>query len=193
MTEEVDVLNIFLNNFLRAAPPIGFVPLMNPITRIEDTTSVVWFRDEQFQVELFIVPPNYIIPEHTHPNVDSYEVYLGGQIKFSHTGKWVNDYESEPSLEQANPGTAINRGRVIRVRPTDRHGGQFGPSGGVFMSVQHWLNGVKPHCVALDYHGLTVGPDHLSKVKYGLAYVKENEPLVPNDAATEEVVSRVQD
>ena len=158
---------------------------MNPITRIEDTTSIVWFRDGQFQVELFIVPPNYIIPEHTHPNVDSYEVYLGGQIKFSHTGKWVNDYELEPS-EQANPGTALNRGRVIRVKPTDRHGGQFGPSGGVFMSVQHWLNGVKPHCVAADYIGAVVGPDHLSKVKYGSAFMKETGPLIPNDAATNE-------
>ncbi len=36
-------------------------------------------------------------------------------------------------------------GAFIRVRPSDKDGGAFGPSGGVFFSVQRWLNDVKLH------------------------------------------------
>jgi hypothetical protein len=34
---------------------------------------------------VFIVPENTIIPEHVHPNVDSIEVYMGGNIHDSPT------------------------------------------------------------------------------------------------------------
>ena len=181
MTEKQDPLDHFLGWFLKT-PPIGFVPLLGAVSKIEDVTSVLWFRQPPFQVQLFIVPPNYVIPEHTHPNVDSYEVYLGGQIKFSHGGRWVvNDMEIAAPTPQ---GLAPLRGKLIRVRPTDRHGGSFGPEGGVFMSVQRWINGVAPHCVAADYNGAVVGPNHLARVVHGNAYLKDE--LVPVDAATDE-------
>lgn len=167
--------------FLKS-PPIGFVPLLGAVTRIEDVTSVLWFRKKPFQVQLFIVPPNYVIPEHKHPNVDSYEIYVGGQIKFSHSGRWiVMDDEIAVPTEL---GLAPLRGKLIRVRPQDLHGGIFGKAGGVFMSVQHWLNGVEPHCVAADYDGVVMGPKHLAQVVNGNAVLKDK--LEPVDAASEE-------
>jgi hypothetical protein len=56
-----------------------------------------------------------------------------------------------------------------------------GPEGGVFMSVQHWLNGVEPHCVAADYSGIVMGDHHLSTVKFGDAIKKDS--LTIKDAA----------
>jgi len=73
---------------------------------------------------------------------------------------------------------------VFKVKTNDKHGGAFGSSGGVFISIQHWLNGVSPHCVALDYTGVSGGSDHMSKVKGGDAYVKNN--LTWRDVATKE-------
>ena len=58
-------------------------------------------RDGQFSsADIFNFESNksemYVVPEHTHPNVNSYEIYLTGTIFFSHSGKWV--YPKHPSL-----------------------------------------------------------------------------------------------
>jgi hypothetical protein len=120
-----------------------------------------------------------IIPEHTHPNVDSFEVYVGGQVRFSHQGKWL--ISEEDLTTPTDIGTSIRRGVSWRVKPSDVHGAMTGPEGGVFMSVQHWLNGVEPHCVAADYSGIVMGDHHLSTVKFGDAIKKDS--LTIKDAA----------
>lgn len=91
---------------------------------------------------MFAVPEGTIIPEHTNPNVDSIEVYVGGNIRFSHSGKYI--YPKEALHARDGPlGCASRRGMTIRLRPNDLHGGTFGEGGGLFLSVQHWLNGVR--------------------------------------------------
>lgn len=178
--EEKDKLLDFYNWFFSNVSGIGAVPLFQSVHKVEDITSVIWYRDEEFQVQLFIVPGNVIIPEHTHPNVDSFEVYVGGQVRFSHKGKWL--ISEEDLKTPTNIGTSIRRGVSWRVKPEDIHGAMTGPEGGVFMSVQHWLNGVKPHCVAADYSGVVMGDHHLSTVKFGDATKKES--LTIKDAAS---------
>jgi hypothetical protein len=177
-----DPLEQFLVWFEKQRLSIGLVPLLGAVHKIEDVYSVKWYQEGQFQIQLFIVPPNYIIPEHTHPNVDSYEVYVGGQIRFSKHGK----YTARESMftQPDDNGCSQLRRSVLRVRPHDKHGGVFGPGGGVFMSVQHWLNGVKPHCVAADYTGTVMGRDHMSRVVCGEAVLKET--LTAVDAAPNE-------
>jgi quercetin dioxygenase-like cupin family protein len=179
----MQTLEEFLDIFLKESPNIGIIPLFNAVRKIEDVYSVVWYRNPPFQVELFIAPGNYTIPEHTHPNVDSYEVYLGGQIRFSHSGNWTSPPESFDTPNEY--GTSVRRGTVIRVKPNDIHGGVSGPSGGVFMSVQKWLNGVEPHSVALDYTGAVMGKDHMAKVVDGVPVLKQE--LTLQDAAHKEV------
>lgn len=180
-----DPLENFLRQFLTKGSPIGYVPLHGAVRYIDGVTAVLWYRKAPFQIQMFVVPPNHIIPEHTHPNVDSYEVYIGGQIKFSHSGKFVFvDADLETPVENGLPA---KRGGVIRVKPHDLHGGTFGPSGGVFYSVQHWLNGVQPHCVSADYTGVVMGPEHKAGVVFGDAVLKES--LTATDAASQELQS----
>jgi hypothetical protein len=125
----------FAFKFREEARVFGYIPDDVVATyRIQDVTAVTWYRSGFFQVEMFIVPPNYIIPEHTHPNVESYEMYLGGDIGFSHSGRWVDE-----SILVRVPGSTDNKGALIKVLTTDLHGGVFGPRGGVFMSIQRWL------------------------------------------------------
>ena len=53
---------------------------------VEGFNSHIQFRNNQYQVQIFSTPPNFFIPEHKHPNVDSFEVYLSGDIDFSLEG-----------------------------------------------------------------------------------------------------------
>lgn len=168
--KELDPVEKYCNWFLEYGSPIAWIPFEKPVWKVEDVTSVLLHREGQFQTQMFIAPPHCIIPEHTHPNVDSIEIYAGGQNHFSHCGKWIiteNECYEDP---YSSFGLAIKRGVTIRVKPDDPHGGYMGENGGIFISVQHWLNGVKPHCVAADYIGKTMGPKHLDSVKFGDAY-----------------------
>jgi hypothetical protein len=177
----LDELERFCVKFLKKMPVIGAVPFDGAVSKIQDVTSILLYRQGQFQVQMFAVPENTIIPEHTHPNVDSIEVYVGGNIHFSHSGKYA--YDAASLIAAAGPlKLASKRGTMIRVRPNDIHGGVFGKGGGVFLSVQHWLNGVEPHCVAADYDGITMGDHHLANVKYGKAKAKKK--LTAKDAAS---------
>jgi hypothetical protein len=165
-----DKLENFLRWFLKNCPPIGVVPLMKPHYDISGIMGVTWYRKKQFQVQMFIVPPNFIVPEHCHPNVDSFEIDVGGQIRFSHNGVYVTPINT---LEATKRGTSKNRGSVLRVKPNDLHGGMAGPEGGIFMSVQHWLNGVEPHCVSRDYDGIALSQEHAKTITFGNVIVKE--------------------
>lgn len=168
-----------MNWFLYESPRFGLIPAHDCISYIEGVTSVLWYRKGQFQVQLFVVPPNHVIPAHIHPNVDSFELYLGGEMQFSKGGEFMISLEE--SLGVGQFGEAAMRGKMIRVRPNDWHGGTFGRAGGVFMSLQYWLNGVEPHCVTADYCGVTMGPDHFKKVKTGQPVLKERMELCEAD------------
>jgi len=95
-----------------------------------DVTETLIYRNQQFQVEQLSVAPNTVLTPHGHPNVDSYMVYVSGQLQFD-----VGGDSHTPSIPYDE---------FIRVPAGCVHGGNTGQNGGVFLSIQHWLNGVKP-------------------------------------------------
>lgn len=177
----MDKLQEFANWFFKNANVLGFVPFAGAVDRIEDVTSILMYRHGEFQVQMFVVPAHTVIPEHTHPNVDSIEVYMGGNIRFSHSGSFVS-FQEEICAADVPLALPKPRGKTIRVKPTHIHGAIIGEGGGVFLSIQQWLNGVAPHCVARDYSGMTMGADHSSKVVLG-DVVTPVLPLGVRDAA----------
>src|SRR5262245_56163477 len=71
-------LEEFLEWWMQTRP---FKPPMEcPINVDGSLYGVVLYRDGPFQVQLFIVAPGAEIPDHVHPNVDSYEVYFSGHV-----------------------------------------------------------------------------------------------------------------
>jgi hypothetical protein len=115
-----------------AVPP----PDELPLDFADKLAGIVLFREGQYQVQLFILQPNSIILPHVHPNVDSYELYMGGDLLFEVDGvvhEQISMFES------------------IRVYPHSVHSGIAGPRGGSFLSVQKWLNGVSPTTVGYDW------------------------------------------
>ena len=41
----------------------------------------------------------------------------------------------------------------VRILPSTEHSAKAGTDGGCFLSVQHWLNGVEPSAVGMDWKG----------------------------------------
>ena len=106
-----------------------------------------------------------MIPSHTHPNVDSYEVALSGMEFF------LNDKVVLPRWYANLPSNHCNLStshyEVVRVLPESPHSAIAGDKGGSFMSVQHWLNGVKPTSVGNDWDGVTMGKRHTEQIEDG--------------------------
>jgi hypothetical protein len=145
-----DELSKFAHFYLNSdLPGKIYTPIKNGLIFEGGMTGIVLYRHEQFQVELFIVKPNLIIPEHTHPHIDSYECFLYG-MKFTHSGKTAITHEQ--AFKEQN-GYPINAYKTIRVKPNDLHGGTASKTGGAFISIQHWLNGVEPTHVNASWAG----------------------------------------
>jgi mannose-6-phosphate isomerase-like protein (cupin superfamily) len=135
LNAQTDVLEDFLHWWLQNR--VICPPLDNSLTHVKDTHGIVLYRQGPFQVELFNVKPNSEIVPHLHPNVDSFEVFLTGDIHFMCNGEWSYEQKLGES--------------ITRVKPDSWHGGLFGERGGSFLSVQHWLNGVPPTFVGNDW------------------------------------------
>lgn len=145
-------------------------PPMYGVHYFGDLMSVILFRDDEFQAELFIVRPGATerCGEHGHPDVDSMEVAISGELYFTLEGQLVCPRRS--SRQIASDGSLEKYLHRVRVYPNQSHTAFVGKDGGCFLSLQRWLNGVKPSSIGLNwsgeehaaqhkekYHGLTLG------------------------------------
>jgi len=152
-----DELTNFVIWYLNNRMAIPQVPIYNGHSFVEGVSGVVLYRCKPFQVELFIIKPDFHIPIHTHPNVDSYEVFLSG-MEFVHNDEVIT--KPEQIITENSNGISILSGALIRVRPTDRHGGRSSSFGGSFLSIQHWLNNTTPTSVENDWSGDYMNTEH---------------------------------
>ena len=153
----VQTVEQFRDWFLANKHPIK-PPFTDPVYYTDISMSFVWYRAAPWQVELYMVRPNTVAPEHAHPDVDSLEVYLSGT--FTLTGL---DNSTELSQYMDTPrfdGMHRLFGQTIKNPPDHAHGGVFGNNGGVFWSIQKWVNGVTPTSVTKNWKGDTIGEHH---------------------------------
>jgi len=151
-----DDLSAFADWYLRSGPRHIQPPAQDTMMHIEGITGLCIYRNNPFQVELFLVSPNVTVPQHLHPNVDSYEVFLYG-VEFS-----ANNEIRIPYEDRLNPSWYHH---TFRLKPNCYHGGRSGPEGGAFMSIQHWLNNIAPTHVGDDWDGNTMGDHHNKYIK----------------------------
>ena len=157
-----DELSSFLEWYLEAGNKI-FVPAENSVHFVEGVTGMTIYRHGPFQVQLFTITPDTIVPEHMHPNVDSFEVALAG-IEFYLNGETALSMDYSLDIHKESK-LSMAFYKVLRVLPETPHGGLSSSNGGCFMSVQHWLNGVEPTSVGNDWKGIeTMGNKHDSQV-----------------------------
>lgn len=138
MTQKFDDLAAFTHWWLNTrtlAPPVD-----GATNGDENYQGAVLYRDGQYQVELFTIKPHVTGVSHIHPNVDSFELYVSGDIDFVINGV---TYSCNEQIQNPTP---------TRIYPHYWHEGVTSVNGGSFLSIQKWLNGVKPTSVTLDWH-----------------------------------------
>lgn len=126
-----------------------------------DLSGMILYRDDEFQAELFIVKPDPVerCGEHGHPDVDSMEVAISGELYFTINGKPVMSHRK--AFAVADDGALANYGHIVRVQPGLSHTAFVGKEGGCFLSLQRWLNGVVPSSIGLNWNG----EEHAAKFK----------------------------
>ena len=136
--------------------PFGLlqIPFDSAIHSYGCINGVVLHRRGDFQAELFVVTPDTELPPHGHPDIDSIEVYVSGDIEFILEGRAIT-----------NPEKKMGRS-MIRVLPGQEHGARIGPAGGCFISVQRWLNGIEPSSVGLNWSGEPHAESHKERYKH---------------------------
>lgn len=137
------------------------VPFQHALVHNGELTGITIYRHHPYQVQLWILKPNFVLPEHIHPNVDNYQVFLYG-MKFTHSGKQI---VNEEMINENEDGVSKYLFESIRVKPNDLHGGQAGPNGAAFLSIQKWLNDREPSSVSFDWNGNHCNKEHLEDIK----------------------------
>lgn len=124
-------------------------PVESPIRFIAGFTGVTVFREGPFQVQLFTALPNTDAPRHTHPNVDSMEVFICGDIDFS---------------SERDERSGFGPGTTVHVEPSEPHGAKVGAQGVCFFSVQKWIGAKPPSSVELDWTGAPLDGQHAQEL-----------------------------
>ena len=132
------------------------VPYDNPLMFIDGIAGITLYKKKPYQVQLFICEPNTEITEHSHPNIDSYEMFLYG-MEFSHKGKTIIDKRMSMLRKKNIPRLA---NVTLRIKPNDIHGALSSNKGGSFISIQKWINDLNPTHVSKDWHGKPLGNKH---------------------------------
>lgn len=156
---QFDSLQAFAEWYLKTIGPLPLAPA-NGFNKAGVFTGLTLYRQGQFQVQMWLCPPESVIPDHSHPNVDSIQVFLCGDICFRKNGELTINQEK---LDVQEDGVQALNTFSTRILPTDTHGASIGKRGGAFLTFQHWLKG-EPQSVELDWEGEPLDAEHKSKI-----------------------------
>lgn len=161
---QFDTLDAFAAWYCKVMGPIPPSPF-EAITRLEGFIGMTLYRHGQFQVQMWICDPYSEIPDHSHPDVDSLQVYVSGEVFLRFNGQPVITPDSLDYAAIGSETISPKNGFSLRVRPTDNHGATIGPRGGVFITFQEWLNGVEPQSVEMNWKGPVLNESHRKKLE----------------------------
>ena len=172
------------------AQPIGSIrspEQAGTVMAHENVVTIVLFRRGQFQVELVLMLPDATEwpGEHRHPNVDSYEVSVFNTSRVTKNGVLLDGPELlvPVNMTNGNPAYAM----CVRILPTDWHGTKRMPIGSSLFSVQHWLNGVVPTSVGLDWIGEPTAPGHAKQLEQFGNSGEQSEPTAEQYAKPQHI------
>ena len=93
----MDAITGFLDEYLSTFDPRDIAKPQNwdrNFFGVPNFHRKVMYKEGQFQVECLNWPPGTIIPEHVHPDIDSYEVYIRD------SGKTIREKKDHMSLKR---------------------------------------------------------------------------------------------
>lgn len=135
----------FANWYIGSSKPI-LIPFSAEVVVTDDASAITLFRKGNFQVELYLIKPGYIIPMHSHPDVDVITMGIGG-------GETCG-----PLHPIYGTGARIGQLRLTEAG-TEHGGGQPEHKGFALLAFEHWKSGT-PSSAAMRWEGPTAGPIH---------------------------------
>lgn len=112
----------------------------------DDATASCLFRHGRFQVEMYLIHPNPVIPVHEHPGVQNIEI---GQQEW--------DSLCRADLERHVQGPGQSHGIGFRTRASHK--------GFVLFSAQMWDEGLEVTTIGARWKGHTAGPKHEALIR----------------------------
>jgi len=138
-------------------------PASDSVYITDHSLSCIVFREGRYQVELYMLAPNWSTPNHGHPGIEYKIILLNGTIGGTKNLEYVND--SAPWAEQAKPdGTNVLFGLTLDFTSDDYHQVNVGPKGGLIAITQRWDEGLKMSSQSVQYVGDPIGPQHETRI-----------------------------
>lgn len=126
------------------------MPMMIPwdaeVRRVDDATTICLFRKPPYQVELYLIHPNKMVPEHTHPDLHVITMILGG-------GKICPKSKVGTSSLWGLASENLKDGEVHSGKLQD-----YGSQGYAILSFEKWPENVEMSSAAIRWKGYTAGP-----------------------------------
>lgn len=134
-------------------------PAEEPVFVTDHSHSAIVYREGRYQVELYLMGPNWQTPNHSHPGVEHRIIFINGTISGTKNGELVND--SEPWFDKVkDDGTCVASGFHTDFDASDWHSVKIGHMGGILIITQHWEEGITMTSQSVHYIGEPIGPEH---------------------------------
>jgi hypothetical protein len=111
----------------------------------DDATAVSLFRHGRYQVEMYLIHPQPVIPKHEHPGVENIEITIEALSK--------QDYKLLLNPQQEG----VPHGPGIKAKAEH--------NGFMLFSAQKWNEGLEISTIGSRWKGHTAGPKHEALIK----------------------------
>jgi len=146
----------FTANWLRETP---VMPPLFACEWVNGNTGITLYRDDRFQVQMWIFPPHAEVTDHAHPGLDTMLVRVAGKLRFRLDGAYVPLSEAD-RVEWRGMKTWM-----LHVPSGASHGADIGESGASFLSITERLDGKEPQSVHLIWDGPALDEAHRNALK----------------------------
>lgn len=134
-------------------------PTEDPIYLTDHSYSAIVFREGRYQVELYMLGPDWSTPVHSHPGIEHDIIFLNGTVYGYKDGEKLEDAMAYTDI--ANPdGTNIAFGQYHKFDGKSTHIVGTGHKGGLVAVTQKWDDGIKMSSQSVHYVGAPIGPEH---------------------------------
>lgn len=140
-------LEDFVAWFVDSKFPI-IIPWNAEVRQTDDATTICLFRKGQYQVEIYLIYPGWVIPEHGHPGVEVITMNMGGGRR---------------GAKNKLGGSSIAGSLSEKLVDNATHGGESATifsDGYCLYSFEKWPKDIKMTSAAVHWKGKTAGPIH---------------------------------
>ena len=134
-------LSDFIEWFMDSRMP-WMIPEDSEVYVTDNASSIILFRHDCYQVELYVNYPKTKAPLHSHPGMDLFTMQIGrmNPIQWGHTGRVLRSGKHHDADFASEKGT-------------------------VFLTFEKWIPKIPMTSASVNWSGPTVGPIHEKLIK----------------------------